>query len=71
MRSAIVGPVERFDFLVELELDADRGTSHLTSLAQSSSVYVTCSLVTTGEILEEARDEEIVMVVAAVRLGAE
>lgn len=63
----IVGPLERFDFLVELELDACGGISHLTSLAQSSSVYVACSLVATEGVLEE---EEMVMVVEAVRLGA-
>lgn len=68
----IVGPLERFDFLVELELDACGGISHLTSLAQSSSVYVACSLVATEGVLEEGvlEEEEMVMVVEAVRLGA-
>lgn len=69
--SMIVEALERFDFLVELELGSDRGTSHLTSLAQSSSVYVTCSLVVTEEALEEVFEaEEIVMVAAAAKLGA-
>lgn len=72
----IVGPLERFDFLVELELDACGGISHLTSLAQSSSVYVACSLVATEGVLEvvleveDLEEEEMVMVVEAVRLGA-
>ena len=67
----IAGPLGRLGFLVEVEVDAGRGTSHLTSLAQSSSVYVTCSLVVTEEALEDVLEvEEMVMVVAAARFGA-
>jgi hypothetical protein len=63
-----VRPLERFG---PFELDAGGGTSHLTSLAQPSSVWVTWCLVATEEAPEGVLEvEETVMVVTAARLGA-